>query len=84
MHPVRSLSPKAPSCDVTSVQPGGPAASAGLRAGDVIIEVNGEPAVSTDQILALTITMKPGEKVPITYVRNGQAIQTEVTLGTQS
>jgi putative serine protease PepD len=69
---------------ITSVQPGGPAASAGLRAGDVIIEVNGEPATSTDQMLALTITMKPGEKVPITYVRNGQAIDTEVTLGTQS
>jgi putative serine protease PepD len=69
---------------VTSVQSGGPAAAAGLRAGDVIVEINDAPAVSTDQVLALTITMKPGDKVPVTYVRNGQTVETEVTLGSQS
>src|SRR5436190_1919528 len=35
---------------VAEVQPGSPAAQAGLRPGDVIHEVNGRPAVSADDV----------------------------------
>jgi putative serine protease PepD len=68
---------------VASVVPGGPAADAGLRDGDVITELNGEPATSSDQIAELTITQKPGSVVDVTYVRNGQTQTTKITLGTQ-
>jgi putative serine protease PepD len=68
---------------VQSVVPGGPSANAGLRAGDVITELNGQPATSSDQLAALTITEKPGDVVTVTYQRNGQSATTKVTLGVQ-
>jgi hypothetical protein len=34
--------------------------------------------------VALTITMKAGDKVDLTYVRAGQTHETTVTLGSQS
>jgi putative serine protease PepD len=68
---------------VNSVQPGGPAATAGLRPGDVITEIDGQPATSADQLIALTITKKAGDKVDITYVRAAQTHETTVTLGSQ-
>jgi putative serine protease PepD len=69
---------------VTSVQPGGPAAMAGLRSGDVITQIDGQPATSTDQLVELTITKKAGDGVPLTYVRGGQSHEANVTLGTQA
>ena len=66
---------------VTSVQAGGPAATAGLRVGDVITEIEGEPATSVDQLVELTITRKAGDTVHLTYVRAGQSRQVTVTLG---
>jgi putative serine protease PepD len=69
---------------VTGVQAGGPAASAGLRVGDVITEIEGQPATSPDQLVALTITQKAGDKVNLTYVRAGQTAEATVTLGSQS
>jgi putative serine protease PepD len=68
---------------VESVVPGGPAAEAGLRSGDVITELNGQPVSSTDQLAALTITEQPGATVTVKYVRNGQSATTKVTLGSQ-
>ena len=69
---------------VTSVQVRGPAAMAGLRAGDVITEIEGQPATTTDQLVELTITKKAGDKVDLTYVRAGQTHETTVTLASQS
>jgi putative serine protease PepD len=68
---------------VRQVVPGSPAASAGLQSGDVITEIDGQPATSTDQLQALTLTKRPGDKVDLTYVQDGQTKKTTVTLGTQ-
>jgi len=68
---------------VQNVVPGGPAAQAGLREGDVITKINGEAAASTVQLQELTITKKPGETVELEYWRNGQTATATVTLGTQ-
>jgi putative serine protease PepD len=68
---------------VNSVQAGGPAATAGIRPGDVITQIDGQPATSPDQLVALTITKKAGDKVDLTYVRAGQTHETTVTLGSQ-
>ena len=69
---------------VDAVQAGGPAATAGIRAGDVITQIEGQPATSPDQLIALTITKKAGDKVNLTYVRAGSTHETTVTLGSQS
>jgi putative serine protease PepD len=68
---------------VQSVVPGGPAAQAGLRQGDVITKINGAPATSTVQLQELTLTKKPGETVELEVWRNGQTTTATVTLGTQ-
>ena len=69
---------------VTAVQVNGPAASAGLRRSDIITQIEGQPATTPDQLVALTITKKAGDKVDLTYVRAGQTHETTVTLGSQS
>jgi putative serine protease PepD len=50
---------------VTAVSPGGPAANAGLQAGDIITEVNGEPATDPNQLSALTLTKRAGDTVSV-------------------
>ena len=66
---------------VQIVTPGGPAAQAGLREGDVITKVDGQPATSTVQLQEIALTKKPGDKVELEYWRNGHSTSTTVTLG---
>ncbi|HXW77977.1 MAG TPA: trypsin-like peptidase domain-containing protein [Acidimicrobiales bacterium] len=68
---------------VTAVDAGGPSAQAGLRVGDIITQLNGQSVVSTDELVSLTLTQKPGDKVKVTYVRDGKTSTTTVTLGAQ-
>ena len=65
---------------VLSVVTGGPSAQAGIEAGDVITEVNGHAATSVDILTQTVMTRKAGEKVPVTYLRDGQTHKTTVTL----
>jgi putative serine protease PepD len=67
---------------VVAVVPGGPSASAGLRSGDIITEINGEAATDPNQLTAVTLTEKPGDTVTITYERDGKSATAKVTLGT--
>ena len=68
---------------VAGVVPGGPAASAGLQEGDIITEINGQPATDPNQLQAITITQRAGSTVAVTYDRNGQSHSTTITLGSQ-
>ena len=68
---------------VQGVVPGGPSASAGIRADDIITEIDGQPATSNVQLQELTLTKKPGDQVTLTYVRSGKSNKATVTLGTQ-
>jgi len=68
---------------VGEIRGGGPAAAAGLRAGDVITQVNGEKIDSSEELQAAINAQKPGDKVSITYTRNGQSHTVEVTLASR-
>ena len=68
---------------VRQVTPGGPASTAGLRVGDVITKINGATASSADQLMALTLTKRAGERVTIAYRREGHGGETTVVLGSQ-
>ncbi len=68
---------------VRAVLADGPAAQAGLHAEDIITKINGEAAISNVQLQELTLTKKPGDKVPVEYWRNGHTASTTITLGTQ-
>jgi S1-C subfamily serine protease len=69
---------------VGQVQPGGPAATAGMQADDVIVKI-GDTEVSGQGDLerALTLSYKPGETVPVTVIRSGSQQTLQVTLGTR-
>jgi len=68
---------------IVGVVPGGPAASAGLAAGDVITTIGGRSISSPDQIAPLILTRKPGTTLKVTYVdQDGAAHTTNVKLGT--
>jgi putative serine protease PepD len=58
----------------------GPATQAGLRAGDIITEIDGKPAVSSEQIVVATLTRSPGETIELKFDRNGTAATATLTL----
>jgi len=62
------------------VASGGPAAQAGLRPGDVVISIDGEPATSNVQLQELTLTKKPGVTVTLGYSRDGKPAAATGTL----
>jgi len=57
---------------LSSIVPDGPAASAGLQRGDVILGIGGEPIRSRQQALLLVARLNPGEQVEIEGWRSGQ------------
>ncbi|MBO0821366.1 MAG: trypsin-like peptidase domain-containing protein [Nocardiopsaceae bacterium] len=68
---------------VSGVDASGPAADAGLAAGDLITSIDGHPAVSTDQIVELTLRKQPGDKIEIRFTRNGAPRTATLTLARQ-
>ena len=68
---------------VASVSAGSPAAKAGLEAGDVITAFDGETIESSDALTAAVSEKSPGDKVEVTYTRDGDSHTAQVTLGTR-
>jgi S1-C subfamily serine protease len=67
---------------VLAVDPGSPAAQAGLSRGDIITKVNGNE-ISGESDLAVQIdSNKPGDTVTLTVSRQGTEREVRVTLGT--
>ncbi|HET9838043.1 MAG TPA: Do family serine endopeptidase [Candidatus Angelobacter sp.] len=57
---------------ITNVRPDSPAAKAGLQGEDTIIAVNGKPVKSGDELVNIISATRPGNKINLTYMRNGQ------------
>jgi putative serine protease PepD len=69
---------------VSSVASGSPAATAGVRAGDLVTAVNGTRVIGPSQLVADLDAAKPGAKVTLT-VRRGSGTRTlTATLSSQS
>jgi len=69
--------------EIAELVPGGPAARAGLRAGDVITRVGDTRVTDPENVAAGIESLKPGEEVTITYTRNGDERTGRVKLGTR-
>jgi serine protease Do len=69
---------------VSSVDAGGPADQAGMKPGDVIRKVNGQPIVSSGDLPALIGQSAPGEKVAIEIWRQGKPQELTARLGDAS
>lgn len=70
--------------EIVSVSPGGAAAEAGLKAGDVLTEANGKPLKRDGgepprtKLLAAMRDVAPEEKVTVKYLRDGKSASTSV------
>ena len=67
--------------EVGEVTPGGPAAKAGLRAGDVITSVDGRRITEPDDVASAISSKKPGDEVEIEVRRSGGSETISVDLG---
>lgn len=65
---------------IDSVSPGGAAAAAGLRAGDIVTRFNGLPITNRIDLTAQVRTVPGGTETSLTYVRGGQSYTVRVTL----
>lgn len=63
------------------VDPGQPAANAGLKPLDVIISVDGHPIKDGDELVNIISAHKPGDQVDIGYLRDGKEMHATVTIG---
>jgi serine protease Do len=66
---------------VSDVNTGGPAAKAGLQAGDVIVGFNGKPIESSGALPALVAETKPGATANLRILRDGADKELTVTVG---
>jgi serine protease Do len=66
---------------VRQVEPGSPAAQAGVQAGDIITAVNGTQISTWDEFVRDVVQQKIGARVTLTIVRSGASHQISVTLG---
>jgi putative serine protease PepD len=71
------------SARVVNVRANTPASRAGLRAGDVITAIGGSHISSSDELRAAINARKPGDRVSITYTRNGTKHTVSLTLASR-
>lgn len=69
---------------VSSVATDGGAAAAGIKKGDVITKVNNNVVNSGLQMSAQVAGFRPGDKVPVTYMRGGREYNVNVVLKKRS
>lgn len=58
-----------------------PAQRAGLKAGDIIVSVNGREVSSDQTVSFLVANLAPGESVPVEVLREGRRLTINTTLG---
>jgi S1-C subfamily serine protease len=66
------------------VTPGGPAAAAGLRVGDVVVAVDGRPIEDMAGLVRWLRPRQPGQVVEMAIERDGTPSIVAVTLGEAS
>ncbi len=69
---------------VTTVVRGSPAETAGLRVGDIITKMNDQQIDQEHPLNSLMVKTRPGDRVRLTLIRDGQTQIVEVLLGRQS
>jgi 2-alkenal reductase len=66
---------------VLDVSPGGPAANADVRKGDVVLAIDGQKIDQQHSFTEVLFAYKPGDKVDVTILRDSKQISVSVTLG---
>ncbi|MGM0929914.1 MAG: S1C family serine protease [Actinomycetota bacterium] len=72
--------PQAEGVVALSVTEGGPADEAGIRAGDVVLSVDGEALATAEDLLSVLRKHDPGDEVTVEVRRGGDTSRVKVTL----
>ncbi|MGH2760419.1 MAG: S1C family serine protease [Actinomycetota bacterium] len=65
---------------ITAIEPGSPAAEAGLREGDLVTRVDGERISGMNELAAAIRRKVPGDRVRLAYVRDDETLTLTATL----
>ncbi|WP_086929976.1 S1C family serine protease [Agarilytica rhodophyticola] len=68
---------------ITRTMEGGPAEKAGLKRGDIIIGIRGNPVKEVTDIIQMIQESRPGETVTIEFIRGGEVASLDVVLQEQ-
>jgi S1-C subfamily serine protease len=66
---------------IVELAPKGAAVEAGLKAGDVIVQIGKQTVTDVASLVDALLTMNPGEVVPVRVARGNQQQTLNVTLG---
>ena len=66
---------------ITGVLQNGPAAQGGIKPGDVITAVNGQPVKNVSQLLTAVAALRPGTPAPLSVLRGNGPVEIAVTPG---
>ena len=66
---------------VVGITPSGPAESAGINVGDLIVAVDGKPISSSEELLDQLSGRKAGETITVATLRGGNARDVSITVG---
>jgi len=72
-----------PDANGPAVEPGTPAAKAGIKDGDIIVKINGQAIDGQHPLDATLSQSSPGDLVKVDVLRDGKTIALELTLGTR-
>jgi serine protease Do len=66
---------------ISQVEPGGPAERAGVRIGDVVVELDGKPINESADLPHVVGLVRPGTEVELRLIREGKPKQVTVEVG---
>jgi S1-C subfamily serine protease len=70
-----------PGLRLSGVSAGSPAEKAGLKAGDVVVEIDGKPVTDLQSYSDALYARAPGDEITLVYLRGGQRTTVKLTLG---
>src|SRR5690606_9803165 len=66
---------------VAGVMRGGPADRAGVRVGDILVDVGGKPVTNTTTMLDVIAQLQPGATVTFRFLRDGRTVEVPIRVG---
>ncbi len=66
---------------IAGVLKDGPAERAGIKPGDIMVAIEGEPILNSSVLLNQVAALSPGDNVTVTIIRNKKEKEVEIKVG---